>query len=90
MPRRELEIELHKKLIESEFSFIPRGVHTIRKIYQFVQNEFTELCDDEFKCFDCCLSGGKDPEWRHIVRSVLSIKQRGVRKALGRGNWEFI
>jgi hypothetical protein len=88
MPRRELERQFNRVLSESGFSFVPRGIHHIQEIYELVKNEFRELCDDEFKCKDCCSKGGQDPEWNHIVRSLFNGKHR-VRKSPGRGNWEF-
>jgi hypothetical protein len=88
MPRRELEKQFSRELSESGFSFVPSGIHHIQEIYELVKNEFRELCDDDFKCKDCCSSKGQDPEWHHIVRGLFGGKQR-VRKAPGRGNWEF-
>jgi hypothetical protein len=89
MPRRDLEKNLHSRLVDSEFSFIPRGIHTTKDIYLLVKINFLEFCDDDFKCRDCCRSGGSDPEWHHIVRSNLGLMTRVIRKANGRGNWEF-
>ena len=89
MPRRELEKKFSSELVNSEFSFIPRGIHPLKEIYELVRTEFFELCDYDFKCKDCCKSGGPDPEWRHILRGVLGSRSRVVRKGPGRGNWEF-
>lgn len=89
MPHRGLEKQLYRQLKESEFSFIPRGVQNIRDIYHFVNTQFPELCDNEFKCSDWCRSNAISPEWNHIVRGVLGNSSRVVRKAAGRGNWEF-
>ncbi|MFC0263812.1 hypothetical protein [Fontibacter flavus] len=90
MPRRELEKEFSRQLGESRFSFIPRGVHNLTEIYEMTKSQFQDLCDDEFKCFDSCNSGANSPEWKHILRGRLSGGTGGVRKAAGRGNWEFV
>jgi hypothetical protein len=54
MGRRELEKNFNRELSETEFSFVPSGEHNSQEIYGFVKDEFRELCDDEFKCLDCC------------------------------------
>lgn len=90
MPLRELEKELSQQISESMFLFIPRGVHNLREIYEMTKSQFQELCDDEFKCFECCNNGANSPEWKHVVRGKLSGGIGGVRKAAGRGNWEFV
>ena len=89
MPRRELEKNLHSRLMDSEFSFIPRGTHSLKDFYSLVKSNFFEFCEDDFKCKECCKSGGSDPEWHHIVRGTIGFNSRVIRKAPGRGNWEF-
>lgn len=88
MPYRALEINLSSAIVESMHSFIPRGVHNLDQIYGYVSNEFGEFCDDGFKCCNCCLSNARSLEWHHIVRGYLH-RSRVVRKAIGKGNWEF-
>ncbi|MFN6374637.1 MAG: hypothetical protein ACK4YD_05655 [Chitinophagia bacterium] len=72
MPRTEIEKELSGYLSESDFDFIPHGRISLQDIYNAVQNQSPHLCNDEFLCIDCCSNGDNSPEWKHVVRSVLS------------------
>lgn len=42
--------KLYKQLLESRFSFLSSGEHHIRDVYDAVQNQYRELCDDSFLC----------------------------------------
>ncbi len=65
---------------------VPDGLHHIEVIYEYVQERYPELCDDEV-----CTSGWNDsPEWQHKVRSALSTlkgKGRIHKTGLDRGYW---
>lgn len=88
----ELLKELSLRLRESEFSFIERGIKHITGIYEAVQNQYPNLCDDAYRCCDHCQSSATQGEWKHRVRSVLhsfNIRESRVKRTENRGYWEF-
>ena len=92
MPRQTLQ-ELHSQLRQSNFSFVPVGIVSLENIYVLVQQEFPNLCDDDYFCFENCRGGADQPEWKHRVRSALSHLKSvdgPVRKPANmKGYWEF-
>jgi hypothetical protein len=92
MARRPIEKELCINLKESEFNFVPFGIIHIENIYELVRNNYPNLCDDDYFCSEHCRGGTNQPEWKHAVRSVLARLKSvngSIRKATGRGYWEF-
>lgn len=85
--------EPHGKLLEDEFSFIPVGEYPIREVYELVQKQYSELCNNHFLCKDTCKNGHNKPEWQHRVRRVLQqygkLKQNGKIENVKRGVWKF-
>jgi len=89
MPRREIEKNLSRLLVETELNFLPTREISLDEIYSNIELIYPDLCDDNFLCVDCCLGGSNDPEWRHIVRGVLSsLKTKGVFENTRRGHWK--
>ena len=89
---RQIESNLYKNLIESEFSFVERGIRPINEIYISVKSRFPDLCDDTYLCCENCKSHAKQPEWHHTVRGVLQRLQtvNGLLvKTANTGSWEF-
>jgi hypothetical protein len=89
---RQIESNLYKNLIESEFSFVERGTRPICEIYESVKNRFPDLCDDTYLCCENCKSNARQPEWHHTVRGALQrLKSVNgtVVKAVNTGFWEF-
>ena len=91
MARTELE-ELYRVVMDSRFEFVPRGENHLRTVYEIVENRYPELCDNSYLCSTNCKSGVNQPEWKHIVRTVLNeMKKRGEPITTGgsRGVWVF-
>jgi hypothetical protein len=89
----EMLTKLSQALIESKFSFMPRGTFNTKTIYEVVQKRYPELCNDKYLCIEHCKSGHNQPEWKHRVRGVLdNLKKRSaiVRPNPNRGSWDFI
>ena len=91
MVRRPTEKELIETLTENELDFIPRGIYHIKEIYDFIKNEYHDLCDDNYLCIQHCRGGKNAPEWKHAVRSFLKklIKINKILKMPERGFWEL-
>lgn len=92
MARRPLEHELAENLKMTEFNFVPRGEILLESIYELVQRQYPNLCDDEYLCSDHCIAGMNQPEWKHVVRGVLDNlrKHAGpVNKSPQRNYWTF-
>ena len=89
---RQIESDLYKKLVESEFVFVPKGETTILDIYKHVKKKFNKLCDDTYLCKDNCKNGNNRPEWQHIVRSAIHRLQNVtdvIEHSKVRGTWIF-
>jgi len=89
---REDVATLYKKLVESEFAFIPEGQHSLQDAYTFVKAKFPTLCDDRFLCAQNCRGGSNAPEWQHVVRKALYELLRIQSPAVyhvRRGMWYF-
>ena len=65
---RQIESDLYQALIDSEFSFVERGIKYIDEIYRGVKDQYQTLCDDSYYCSDNRRSGNDQPEWNHAVR----------------------
>lgn len=81
---------LYHSLRETRFDFVPPGEHNTRDLYAFVQERYTDLCDDSLLCYENCKSGNNSPEWQHRVRTALTdLKRQGndVRPGSKRGRW---
>ena len=87
---RDLEVSLRENLKESNFNFIPNGVYTQREIYAHVEKKYPTLCDNDYLCIQNCKSGHNNPEWQHVVRSVMqTLKIAGRIINISRGSWEL-
>ncbi len=90
---RLIEQQLYRALIDSEFTFIPRGRVEITDIYDAVKRQFNDLCDDVYQCYQNCWSGNRQPEWNHTVRKALDRMKRisdSVQHSGTRGYWIFL
>ena len=88
--RRDIDKKLYQELIDTKFTFVKRGERNISEIYDSVKKRFPELCDDDYFCSDHCRSGGKQPEWNHVVRSAMQNKTIDNLKFTGKkGFWIF-
>ena len=89
MPR-EVEKILRTTLRESNFRFMPDGIFTQKEIYDFVENNYPSLCDNNYLCIQNCKSGHNSPEWKHVVRSVMqSLKNSGRLTRVASSKWEL-
>jgi len=89
MPRRQQEKDLHVALMTSQFDFIGNEETQLEDIYQLVQAEYGQYCDDEFKCNQCCRNGHPFPEWQHVVRATLQLaKIKGYVQRARFGYWQ--
>lgn len=89
---RDIEQSLYQNLINTSFSFVARGVQSIGDIYNYVSNEYPDLCDNTYYCNVNCKSGNDQPEWNHTVRNALQKlkkQNQNVRFTGRRGYWEF-
>jgi hypothetical protein len=71
MARRPQEKILCRVLMDNGFAFVGNGPKTIIEIYDSVQAQYHEFCDDQYLCINHCRKGSNQPEWKHAVRSVL-------------------
>lgn len=76
-------------LRDTELSFLSNDPIHIEDIYQDIQQRYPELCDDNYLCSDNCLSGNNQPEWKHMVRSVINtLRLKGIaERTANRGEW---
>ena len=89
MPRRQQEKDLHVALMTSQFDFLGNEETQLQDIYQIVQAEYGQYCDDEFKCNQCCRSVAPSPEWKHVVRTALELaKKKGYVQRNRFGYWQ--
>jgi len=89
---RDIEHALYQRLMNTKFSFIERGIQSIEYIYSSVSNEYPDLCDNTYYCYENCKNGNNQPEWNHTVRNALqSLKNHDdhVRYTGRKGYWEF-
>ena len=85
--------KLYHALIESRLSFIPKGKHHIRVVYNYVRSRYPDLCDDGYLCSENCASTVRQPEWKHIARGALdALKEKTgkIRKYSQKGFWIFV
>ena len=89
---RQKEQDLYHALIDSGFSFMAQGKHTIEDIYTNVITNFPNLCDNNYYCNENCKSGNNQPEWKHTVRNALQ-RLKSISNHVfftgKRGLWEF-
>lgn len=77
---RPIEKALAQALRDTQFSFIENGEREINEVYVAVQREYGELCDDNYLCAENCKKGSNQPEWNHMVRTVMGfLRKKGVR-----------
>ena len=92
MKRKELS-ELYSNLVKDEFEFLGKRQLDLQAIYSAVKEKYSNLCDDDYMCDQCCKNGNKnDPEWHHRVRAALGrLKDSGknVKKGDTRKFWIF-
>lgn len=62
--------QLYEVLIETELGCVPAGFQETAKVYEYVKEEYPDLCDDGILCQDVCGTDSKQPEWKHRVRTV--------------------
>lgn len=89
---RQKEHDLYQELINSKFSFVPKGRINIEEIYESVSTEFPKLCDNTYYCSENCNSGNNQPEWKHTVRNALQkLKNTSTQISFTgqRGFWKF-
>jgi len=82
---------LYSNLIQNEFRFLGKGEFDLQTILSAVKKRFSNLCDDNYMCYQSCSHGAKNtPEWQHRVRAALGrLKdtERNVRKGVARNYW---
>ncbi len=84
-----MQTSLQRKLTQTNFKCVPDGVHKVTVIYQYVQEAYPEMCDDEEQCTTGWVS---IPEWQHMVRNALQSskgKGRVHKTGLKRGYWRI-
>ena len=90
---RPIESQLYSELVDSRFQFIERGIKEIKEIYELVQQEYPQLCDNEYPCQHHRGIVLPQSEWKHTVRNALSrcSKIYDIVKFSGRkGYWIFL
>jgi len=70
MPKENV-IQLRRLISEDRFRYFIAGEYHINQIYETIQNQYPEFYDDNYLCRDHCQSKQSDPEWHHVVRSML-------------------
>jgi hypothetical protein len=64
--------KLYKRLVTTQFDFVPRGEHALDNVYRLVKSKYPRFCDDDYLCSENCLSIHQQPEWKHTVRNALN------------------
>jgi hypothetical protein len=54
---REVEIILRATFRESIFRFMPDGIFTQKEVYDFIENDYPSLSDNNYMCIQNCKSG---------------------------------
>lgn len=67
---------LYKKLRDTEFGCVPPGFHDTTEVYELVEDQYSELCDDTVLCRDVCGTDNDQPEWMHRIRTVQQDLKR--------------
>jgi len=89
---RPIESQLYRELVDSRFNFLDRGTIEIKDIYDVVQRQYPNLCDDDFPCVHRQNAVTSQPEWKHTVRTALLRSKRiydEVNYSGRRGFWIF-
>lgn len=68
--------KLYKKLRDSEFGYVPPGFHETQDVYELVQKQYPDLCDDNIACRDVHGTDKSQAEWKHRVRAVQQALDR--------------
>jgi hypothetical protein len=92
MARRPIESQLYRELVDSGFRFIERGTREINEIYNAVNREYSNLCDDEYSCAHYRSVGLHQAEWKHVVRGALNRSKsiyENIVYSGRRGYWIF-
>ncbi|WP_440005870.1 HNH endonuclease [Halomicrococcus sp. SG-WS-1] len=87
--------QLRRRLLETEMPCVPTGQQDLTEdIYPAVKREYSDLCDDSYRCEDAHENGRDQPEWQHAVRD---IQQRIADREEGRihrhdevGKWLYL
>lgn len=85
--------KLYKRLITTQFGFVPRGEHALENVYRLVKAKYPRFCDDNYLCSENCLSVHQQPEWKHTVRSALNnlkVAFGVVLRGSHRSHWKFL
>ncbi len=85
--------KLYKRLITTQFDFVPRGEHTLDNVYRLVTSKYPRFCDDDYLCSENCSSIHQQPEWKHTVRNALNnlkVAFGVVFRGSHRGHWKFL
>lgn len=85
--------KLYKRLVTTQFGFIPRGEHALDNVYRIVKAKYPRFCDDNYLCSENCLSIHQQPEWKHTVRNALNnlkVAFGVVFRGSHRGHWNFL
>ena len=77
--------ENKRKLAELSRNLVIRRVflrhreRSLDDLYSTVKQQFTSLCNNEYRCSDNCNTAHSQPEWQHKVRTVLNnLKKRNL------------
>ncbi|QUO46543.1 MULTISPECIES: HNH endonuclease [Halorubrum] len=79
---------LYQQLRETELACVPPGFQDTSDVYDLVETEYPELCDDSILCREVCSSNSTQPEWKHRLRTVQQslLEEDGSRiKRLSKG-----
>jgi 5-methylcytosine-specific restriction protein A len=69
---------LYQQLRETELACVPPGFQDTSDVYDLVEAEYPELCDDSILCRDVCSTNSTQPEWKHRLRAVQqSLLEKG-------------
>ena len=91
MNNRETKKQLSKIMLETNMGCIGTGIYTMQEIYEKVKNNYSALCDDQYRCIDSCKGGNQSPEWQHVIRgNMQTMKKRGRAISVGNGSWKFV
>jgi 5-methylcytosine-specific restriction protein A len=83
--------ELYRTLIDTELGCVSAGSHPTSEVYEIVESEYPELCDNEIRCRDVCGTSTDQPEWKHRVRTVQQdlLRDPDSRVTQLNGDWFY-
>lgn len=79
---------LYQELLKTGMACVPPGFQDTSDVYDLVEAEYPELCDNTILCRDVCSTDSTQAEWKHRLRTAqqgLLKKEESRVKQLSKG-----